>query len=100
MKGMNDNIVSRMFLINEKPSDYCRYDGLKIEDGKYVCSTLNESIKDDFYYYVSNQWGVLPLSNKEKQDKKNHPSGKGGNFGKLLDYFINNKELGVQIIAE
>lgn len=100
MKDMNDNIVSRMFLIKEKPSDYCRYDGLKIEDGKAKRSTLSESNKDDFDYYVSNQWGVLLLSNKEKQDKKNHPSGKGGNFGKLLDYFINNEDLGVKIIAE
>lgn len=89
-----------MFLINEKPSDYFRYDGLKIEDGKAKRSTLSESNKDDFDYYASNQWGVLLLSNKEKQDKNNHPSGKGGNFGNLLDYFINNEDLGVKIIAE
>lgn len=58
-----------MFLINEKPSDYFRYDGLKIEDGKAKRSTLSESNKDDFDYYASNQWEFYFLATKKNKTR-------------------------------
>lgn len=102
--GELNKAIPRMFLKFEdgenQEFDRSRYEGLEKDEDTdfYVC----RSLRDDKLYslYVSNQWGVLPLSDDEKKDKVNHPSGEGGNFGKLLDFFLKNKDYKVKIKEE
>lgn len=103
-KIMNDEIVKKMFLLGKKkPSDFTRYDGLKNKatnqdaqdkdvSPKYELVPLNkDNLNDNYVYFVSNQWGVLPLPDFKKRKKGKYPSGWGGNFGKFLDFFEKNQ---------
>lgn len=91
--------IPRMFLSFDAEDvqsfDRSRYYGLDYneEEEKYECIPLKD--KAEYSLYVSNQWGILPLNSDD--DKSNHPSGKGGNFGKFLDFFMNHKEHKVTI---
>lgn len=97
-------VIPRMFLKYEDGDDQefdrSRYEGLEKDEDTDLY--VYHSLKDGKQYslYVSNQWGVLPLSDKEKNDRDSHPSGKGGNFGKLLDFFMNNRIYDVRIEEE
>ena len=103
IQKMNE-AIPRVFLKFEdgesQEFDRSRYEGLEKDEDRdlYVCRSLRD--EKQYSLYVSNQWKVLPLSDDEKKDEVHHPSGKGGNFGKLLDFFLKNKDYNVKIEEE
>jgi len=94
--------LPRMFLQFEKSQkqefDRSRYEGLEgpNANNQYSCRPLKDG--KEFSLYVSNQWGILPLDSEQSLEL--HPSGKGGNFGRLLDFFLTEEKYGVKIEAE
>ena len=85
IKEMNDKIKGIMFKTKDATFDSSRYDGLK-EIGKKLEYPLPENFsKDDYQYFVNNQWWVLP--------------NKKGTLDKFLDFFSNNTQYSVEIKA-
>lgn len=102
--GELNKAIPRMFLKfddgENQVFDSSRYEGLERDEDTdlYVCHSLRDGKL--YSLYVSNQWGVLHLSEDEKTDEVHHPSDKGDNFGKLLDFFMKNKKYNVIIVEE